>query len=180
MQQSLSKLRVPATHPLALMQVHNLLDLDTHLETLREWKAQKRIRYIGLTHYTASAYADVAKALEKHPVDFLQINYSAAEREAEQRLLPLARERKIAVLINRPFAGGSVLRALQNKALPSVAKELECVSWAQLLLKFVLAQTAVTCVIPATSKLDHLRDNMRAGQGALPNEKQLREILAAT
>jgi diketogulonate reductase-like aldo/keto reductase len=173
MEDSMRKLRAK---PLELMQVHNLLDVETHLDTLRAWKAEKRVKYIGVTHYTASAYDAVAKAIAKHNVDFLQINYSVAEREAERRLLPLARERGIAVIINRPFAGGGLLRQLREKPLPALAKEIQCESWAQLLMKYVLSHPAVTCAIPATSKVEHLRDNMAAGMGAMPDEKLRAEI----
>jgi diketogulonate reductase-like aldo/keto reductase len=176
MEDSMKKLRAA---PIELMQVHNLLDVDTHLDTLRAWKAAKRVKYVGVTHYTASAYADVVKVITKHPVDFLQINYSVGERDAEERVLPLARERGIAVIINRPFAGGGLLRRLQEKPLPAFAKEIDCASWAQVLLKFVLSHPAVTCAIPATSKVEHLRDNMSAGRGAMPDEKMRAEIAKA-
>jgi aryl-alcohol dehydrogenase-like predicted oxidoreductase len=127
------------------------------------------VRYIGVTHYHAGAHTAVARTIEKHPVDFIQINYSVAEREAEQRLLPLAQERGIAVIINRPFAGGEVFRRILSKPLPAWAAEIQCTSWAQVLLKYALAHPAVTCAIPATSKPSHLRDNMQAGHGPLPD-----------
>ena len=145
-----------------LMQVHNLLDVDTHLKTLQEWKAKKRIRYIGITHYTSSAYADLAAVLRRGGIDFVQLNYSLAEREAERSLLPLAQELGVAVLVNRPFGGGSLFRETRGKALPAFAKEIGCTSWAELFLKFVVSHPAVTCAIPATSKPEHLRQNMRA------------------
>lgn len=176
MEDSMKKLRAK---PIELMQVHNLLDVDTHLDTLRAWKDEKRVKYIGVTHYTASAYDSVVKTITKQKVDFLQINYSVGEREAEQRVLPLARERGIAVIVNRPFAGGGLLRRLRDKPLPPFAKDIDCVSWAQLLLKFVLSHPAVTCAIPATSKIEHLRDNMAAGGGRMPDEKQRAEIATA-
>lgn len=176
MEDSMKKLRAK---PIDLMQVHNLLDADTHLDTLRAWKEEKRVKYIGVTHYTASAYDSVVRTITKQKVDFLQINYSAGEREAEQRVLPLARERGIAVIVNRPFAGGGLLRQLRDKPLPPFAKDIDCASWAQLLLKFVLSHPAVTCAIPATSKIEHLRDNMAAGGGRMPDEKQRAEIARA-
>ena len=151
------------------MQVHNLLDVEHHLETLREWKAAGRVRYVGITHYTASAHEQVARMMAAHPVDFVQINYSVAEREAEKRVLPLAQERKIAVLANRPFAGGDLLRRLRSKPLPAFAAEIGCTSWAQLLLKFVVGHPAVTCAIPATAKVAHLQDNMQAAFRPMPN-----------
>jgi aryl-alcohol dehydrogenase-like predicted oxidoreductase len=137
------------------------------------------VRYVGVTHYTASAFDAVAKVISAHRVDFLQINYSVGERQAEQRLLPLARDRGIGVIINRPFAGGELLRRLRAVALPAFAVEIDCTSWAQLLLKFVLSHPAVTCAIPATSRVEHLRDNMAAGLGRMPDEK-LRERIAAS
>ncbi len=175
MEDSMAKLRAK---PIDLMQVHNLLDMETHLQTLAEWKKQGRVRYVGATHYTPSAYAAVAKAIEAHKMDFLQINYSVGERYAEQRLLPMARERGIAVIVNRPFAGGGLIRRLNSLPVPAWAAEIDCTSWAQLLLKFVVSHPAVTCAIPATSKLDHLRDNMAAGVGRMPDEK-MRALIAA-
>lgn len=174
MEESMRRLRAS---PIDLMQVHNLVDVHTHLATLREWKRQGRVRYIGVTHYTAGSHGDVARILKSEDVDFVQINYSAAEREAEQRLLPLARERGVAVIVNRPFAGGEVIRRLRDRPLPDWAGEIDCSSWAQILLKFVISHPAVTCAIPATSKLAHLRDNMQAGTGRLPDGK-LRDMIA--
>jgi aryl-alcohol dehydrogenase-like predicted oxidoreductase len=182
MRTSMEKLAASKTKPLDLLQVHNLVDVDTHLATLAAWKREGRIRYVGITHYTESAYGVVAALIEKQKpgaIDFLQINYSVAERTAEQRLLPLAAKRGIAVIVNRPFAGGELLRRLRDVPLPGVAKEIGTTSWAQLLLKFVLSHAAVTCVIPATSKVTHLRDNIPAMTGELPNEKQRAQIVAA-
>ena len=159
--------------------MHNLLDVDTHLRTLAEWKRTGLVRYVGVTHYTPSAYDAVAKVIGTHKLDFLQINYSVIEREAEQRLLPLARERGIAVIVNRPFAGGDLFRRLRNTALPAWASEIDCTSWAQLMLKFVISHPAVTCVIPATSRVEHLRDNMSAGKGRMPDEKMRARIAAS-
>ena len=176
MEESMQKLKAT---PLELLQVHNLLDVDTHLGTLSEWKRQKRVRYIGVTHYTSIAYAEVAKVIKAYPVDFLQINYSVAERAAEEKLLPLAQERGIAVIVNRPFAGGELMRRLRAKPVPAWAAEIDCRSWAQLLLKFVISHPAVTCAIPATSRLGHLRDNMAAGSGRLPDEKMRARIAAS-
>lgn len=176
MEQSFRLLRTPT---IDLMQVHNLLDVDTHLGTLREWKAAGRIRYIGITHYTASAHAAVADVLEREPVDALQINYSVGEREAETRLLPMARERGIAVIGNRPFAEGALLRRLAARAVPEWAASLQCRTWAELLLKFVLSHPSVTCVIPATANLAHLRDNMRAAHGPMPDADLRARIAAA-
>jgi diketogulonate reductase-like aldo/keto reductase len=166
MEESFRRLRVKR---MDLMQVHNLVDWRTHLATLRDWKEQGRVRYIGVTHYTASAYQDLAQALAAEELDFVQFNYSVAERDAERRLLSLAAERKVAVLINRPFAAGAVFKRARGKPLPPWAKEIGCATWAQFFLKFIVSQPAVTCVIPATSKVEHLIDNMQAGFGILPD-----------
>lgn len=167
MEDSLRKLRAD---PIDLMQVHNLLDVETHLATLREWKKAGRVRYIGVTHYTASAHDELAKLIARQPVDFVQVNYSVGEREAEKRLLPMARERGIAVIANRPFAGGNLFSRLRGEPLPQWAAEIDCDSWAQILLKFVVSHPAITCAIPATSKVSHLRDNMKAGFGRMPDD----------
>lgn len=173
MQESLARLRVARCD---LMQVHNLLDVDLHLDTLADWKQRGLIRYTGITHYTASGAEAVAKVIERRPVDFVQINYSVAERDAEKRLLPLCRERGVAVLANRPFAGGDVIRSLVRRLLPPWAAEIDCTSWAQLLLKFVVAHPAITCAIPASSKAAHVRDNMTAGSGTLPDSRMRQRI----
>lgn len=175
MEDSMRKLRVERVD---LMQVHNLVDVETHLETLREWKAAGRVRYVGVTHYTAASHEQVARVLEAHPLDFVQINYSVGEREAERRLLPLARERGVAVIANRPFAGGGLFRRLRGRPLPSYAAAIGCRSWAQLLLKWVVSHPALTCAIPATSNPAHLRDNMLAGHGRMPDEALRRRIAA--
>ena len=152
-----------------LMQVHNLVDWRTHLRTLREWKQAGRIRYVGVTHYTAGAHGELESIMKAEPLDFVQLNYSLIEREAEHRLLPMAAERGIAVLINRPFAEGALFRRVRGRALPAWAAEIGCRSWAQLFLKWIVAHPAVTCVIPATSRPEHLEDNMQAGVGPLPD-----------
>jgi diketogulonate reductase-like aldo/keto reductase len=174
--ESMTKLR---TGRLDLLQVHNLLDVEIHLETLRAWKDEGRIRYTGVTHYTASHHDAVARVLEAQPVDFVQINYSAGEREAERVILPMARDRGIAVLANRPFAEGGLIRRLQERPLPDWAAEIDCRTWAELLLKFVVSHPAVTCVIPATGDVAHLRENMRAGHGPMPDEPLRARIAAA-
>jgi diketogulonate reductase-like aldo/keto reductase len=172
MDDSMRKLRVdPPNLPIDLMQVHNLVDVETHLQTLADWQRSGRVRYIGVTHHTTSAYDLVAKVIAAHNLDFLQINYSVSEREAERRLLPLAQERGMAVIANRPFAGGDVFSRLVRKPLPSWASEIDCASWAQIMLKFVISHPAITCAIPATSKVAHLRDNMQAGFGRMPDAK---------
>ena len=151
-----------------LMQVHNLVDWKVHLPTLREWKAQRRISYIGVTHYTESGYADLERVMRAEALDFVQFNYSVTHREAEHRLLPLAAERGMAVLVNLPFGGGKLLKSLRTRALPGWAAEIGCASWNQVLLKFVLSQRAVTCAIPGTSRPDHMADNAAAGTGEIP------------
>jgi diketogulonate reductase-like aldo/keto reductase len=176
MEASMRKLR---SDPIDLMQVHNLLDVQTHLGTLQEWKRAGRIRYVGITHHTAGAHDAVARIVAAQPLDFVQINYSVGEREAEQRLLPLARERGVAVIANRPFGGGGLLRRLAAQPVPAWAAEIDCTSWAQLLLKFVVSHPATTCAIPATSRVAHLRDNMLAGYGRLPDEPMRARIAAA-
>ncbi len=159
------------TKRLDLMQVHNLVDLETQLATLRAWKEEGRIRYLGITHYVESSFPAVEKILLREKLDFLQINYSIAERKAEERVLPLAREKGVAVLVNRPFARGNLFARLRARPLPEWAAEFDCKSWAQFLLKWILANAAVTCAIPATSDPRHLEDNMGAGIGRLPDEK---------
>lgn len=161
-----------------LMQVHNLLDVATHTKTLLDWKAQGRVRHIGITHYTASAHAEVERTLKLAPYDFLQINYSLAERDAEKRLLPLARERKVAVIVNRPFAEGALFRRVRGKPLPDWAKELGIESWAQYFLKWILGHPAVTAAIPGTGKAEHMADNLAAGRGALPDGPQRARMAA--
>ncbi|HEY1266244.1 MAG TPA: aldo/keto reductase [Candidatus Binatia bacterium] len=167
MEESFRRLRVAR---IDLMQVHNLVDWRTHLRTLRAWKAQGRIRYIGVTHYTESAYGDLERVLKSEELDFVQLNYSIGERAAERRLLPLAVDRRIAVLANRPLAQGALFAKVRGKPLPAWTSEIGIESWARFFLKFTLGHPAVTCVIPATSRADHLRDNMAAGYGPLPDE----------
>lgn len=167
------------TKRIDLMQVHNLVDVQTHLATLRDWKEQGRVRYLGVTHYTASAHAELARLLAREKVDFVQINYSIMEREAEERVLPVAQERAVAVIINRPLGGGGLFARVRGKPLPDWAAEFDCTSWAQFFLKWIIAHPAVTCAIPATAKPQHLLDNLRGGIGRLPDE-QLRERMVET
>jgi len=162
---------------LDLIQVHNLLDLDTQLKTLHEWRASGRVRYLGVTHYTVSAHADLARVLMRERLDFVQFNYSPVTRAAESRLLPLAAERGVAVLVNRPFEDGALLHAVRGRPLPGWAADLGATSWGQLALKFIASHPAVTCVIPATGSVAHLNDNMGAARGALPDHGQ-REAIA--
>jgi diketogulonate reductase-like aldo/keto reductase len=172
-------MRLWRTDRIDLMQIHNLLDWRTHLATLRDWKAAGKIRYIGITHYTSSAFAQVEAVLRSERVDFMQINYAANDRDAEARLLPLAAERGVAVIVNQPFGGGSLLASLRNRPLPAFAQELGCASWAQLLLKFVLGNAAVTCVIPGTGRREYMIDNARAGMGIYPDAAMRQRIADA-
>ncbi|MCB9378514.1 MAG: aldo/keto reductase [Holophagales bacterium] len=174
METSLRLLRTPT---IDLMQVHNLLDVDVHLRTLAEWRRQGRTRFVGITHYTASAHGELARRIRAGGVDFVQVNYSVVEREAERELLPLARERGVAVLANRPFVGGEAFRRLRDRALPDWLASAGVATWAQAMLKFVLGHPAITCAIPATSKVRHLEENLEAGRGWLPSEEE-RERLA--
>jgi diketogulonate reductase-like aldo/keto reductase len=162
-----------------LMQVHNLVDVRMHLPTLRAWKEEGRIRYLGVTHYTPSAYDQLEAVMRSERLDFVQLDYALDDRTAEQRLLPLAAERGIAILVNRPFGGGGLLGRLGRSKLPEWAAEIGCTSWAQILLKFVLANPAVTCVIPATSNPQHMSDNVQAGLGTYPNAALRTRMIAA-
>jgi diketogulonate reductase-like aldo/keto reductase len=174
MNESFRRLRVER---MDLMQVHNLVDVATHTKTLQEWKKQGRVRYIGITHYTSSAYAEVERWMKTRNYDFLQINYSLAEREAEQRILPLARELNIAVIANRPFAEGALFRRTKGKALPPWAAELGIGSWAQYFLKWIVGHPSLSCAIPGTAKPEHMRDNIAAGMGTLPDEAARKKML---
>jgi aryl-alcohol dehydrogenase-like predicted oxidoreductase len=162
-----------------LMQVHNLVDLDVHLKTLRRWKAEGRIKYIGVTHYTTSSYPDLIAIIEREKPDFVQFNYSVAKREAEKKLLPLCADRGVAVLINRAFEDGDLFTRVKDRPVPPWAMEFGAKTWAQIFLKYVLANPAVTCVIPATGKVRNLMDNLGAGTGPLPDAKHRAQIIAA-
>ncbi|WP_174823938.1 aldo/keto reductase [Pseudomonas sp. DTU12.3] len=175
MEQSFSLLR---TERIDLMQIHNLLDWQTHLPTLREWKEQGRIRYIGITHYTPSAYDEVEAVLKAEQVDFLQINYALDDRGVEKRILPLCRERGVAVICNRPFGGGGLLARVKGKPLPAWVSDVQVNSWPQLLLKFLLTNSAVTCVIPGTSNPRYMADNVKAGFGPMLTDAQRHQLIA--
>lgn len=162
--------------PLDLIQVHSLLDVDTQLQNLRRWKDEGHVRYIGVTHSRTSAHDELERLMQKEKLDFVQLNYSFTEPNAEKRLLPLAADKGIAVIANRPFENGALFRRVKGKALPAWAGEFDCKSWAQFSLKYILSNPAVTCVIPATSNPKHLIDNMGAGVGALPDETTRRRM----
>lgn len=166
------------TDRIDLMQIHNLLDWQTHLPTLRQWKEQGRIRYIGITHYTASAYEEVEAVLRAEPLDFLQINYALDDRGVEKRLLPLCRERGVAVICNRPFGGGGLIGRLQGKPLPGWAAQVGVKSWPQLALKFILSHSAVTCVIPGTGNPRYMTENAGAGFGPMLTDAQRHQLIA--
>ena len=172
-------MRLWQTNRIDLMQIHNLLDWRTHLATLRDWKAAGKIRYIGVTHYTSGAFPQVEAVLRSERIDFVQINYAANDLDAQARLLPLAAERGVAVIVNQPFGGGSLLASLRNRPLPAFAQELGCASWAQLLLKFVLGNPAVTCVIPGTGRREYMTDNVHAGIGDYPDAAMCKRIADA-
>jgi aryl-alcohol dehydrogenase-like predicted oxidoreductase len=174
MERSFARLQ---TKTIDLMQVHNLVDAETQLRTIREWKAQGRFRYLGVTHYEASAFAEVAKILAREKLDFVQVNYSIMEREAEERILPLAQERGVAVIVNRPFSAGDLFSRVRGKPLPDFAAEFDCTSWPQFFLKWIIAHPAVTCAIPATNNVQHLEDNMRAGLEKLPDTKMRQRMI---
>lgn len=168
--------------PLDLIQVHNLIDVRTQLATLRRRKEEGKVRYIGITHYRVGAFDELERLMRQEKLDFVQLNYSVVTPDAEQRLLPLAADKGLAVLVNRAFEDGRLFRRVKGKALPEWAKEFDCTSWAQFFLKYVLSHPAVTCVIPATSKPKHLADNMGAGLGRLPDartQRKMREYIAS-
>lgn len=173
MEESLRRLKSPR---IELMQIHNLKDWKLHLPVLRAWKAEGRIRHIGITHYSPGAYAEIEDILRTEPLDFLQINYSLAEQESARRLLPLAVARGVAVIANRPFAEGALFGRVKDRTLPAAAADHGCRSWAQLFLRWILAHPAVTCAIPASNRIEHLEDNMAAGMGALPGFEEQKAL----
>lgn len=165
------------TKPIDLMQVHNLTDTDTHLKTMRKWKEEDKIRYTGVTHYRTDAYPALMKVLRNEEIDFIQFNYSIVTREAEKELLPLAKEKNVAVIINEPFEKGRLFGRVKGKDLPEWAGEFDCNSWAQYFLKYIISHPAVTCVIPATSDPKHMKDNIGAAYGKLPDEKMRKKMV---
>jgi diketogulonate reductase-like aldo/keto reductase len=160
-----------------LMQIHNLVDWQTHLKTLRAWKEEGRIRYIGLTHYLDSTHEKIEEIFKAHPIDFIQVNYSILDRHAEKRLLPAAADHQVAVLVNRPFQEGALFDKVKGKGIPEWCAAFDCKSWAQFFLKFILSNTHVTCVIPGTSKVRHLIDNLGAAAGKLPDQAQRLQMI---
>jgi diketogulonate reductase-like aldo/keto reductase len=178
MRRSMQLMSPRADRPFDLMQIHNLVDWRTHLETLRAWKEAGTIRYWGITHYSESAFGEMEAIVRAEKPDFVQLPYSASVREAEKRLLPACAEHGVAVLVERPFEAGSLLRDVRKRPLPAWAAEIDCTSWAQVLLKFILGHPAVTCPIPATANPEHMADDVRAGFGRLPDESFRRRIVA--
>jgi aryl-alcohol dehydrogenase-like predicted oxidoreductase len=191
MERSMKRMRVIRSGPAAgsnesvtrgrmdLMQVHNLLDVKTHLPVLREWKAAGKIRYVGVTHYQHSEFGTIEKLMKKEKLDFIQIPYSIVDRGAEKRILPVAADTGTAVLVMQPFESGALFGKVKGKALPAIAADLDCTSWAQFFLKFIIGHPAVTCPIPATGKPAHLVDNVQAALGRLPDAKQREQMAAA-
>lgn len=177
MRQMEQSMRSMQTKRIDLMQVHNLKDVHTHLKTLREWKAQGKIRYIGITHYHEGAYAELERLIKSEKLDFAQFNYNVMSTEAEARLLPVCAEYQTAVIVNRPFEEGELFRMVKGKALPGWAEEFDCNSWARFFLKFILSHPAVTCAIPATRNPDYLVDNMGAALGRLPDAALRRRMV---
>ena len=174
MERSFARLQ---TKRVDLMQVHNLVDVTTQLATMRDWKAQGRIRYIGITHYESGAFGEVEKVLQSEKLDFVQINYSIMEREADERILPLARDRQVAVIVNRPFGGGDLFNRVRGKPLADWAAEFDCRSWAQFFLKWIVANPVVACAIPATNDPRHLQDDLQGGVGRLPDAKMRQRMV---
>jgi len=173
MEQSFARFKVDV---IDLIQVHNLIDTDTHLDTLDGWKEDGRIRYTGITHYQESAYDALMSVMRGRKIDFVQFNYSPLNTDAEKELLPLAADRGVATLINRPFLDGQAFSLTRGKELPPWAEEFDCKSWAQYFLKYIVGHPAVTCVIPGTSDPRHARDNFAAGHGRLPDEKMRKRM----
>ena len=160
-----------------LMQIHNLRDWKIHLPTLRQWKEEGKIRYIGITTSHGRSHAELEQILRSEPLDFVQFTYSIGNRTVEDRLIPLAADRGVATLINRPFQRGELFQRVKGKSLPDWSTEFDCRSWGQFFLKFIVSHPAVTCVIPATSKVHHMQDNMSAGFGRLPTKAMRRRML---
>jgi len=168
--------RLLKTQTIDLMQIHNLVDWKTHTATLKQWKQQGRVRYVGITHYHEGAYDELERLIKTRQYDFVQLNYSIAEREAENTVLPLAQEMGVAVIANRPFAKASLFARVRGKQLPEWAGDFDCSSWAQFFLKYIVSHPALTCAIPATSNPKHMQDNMMAGVGRLPEAETRRRM----
>jgi aryl-alcohol dehydrogenase-like predicted oxidoreductase len=151
---------------------------EEHLEALFAMKAAGRLRYVGVTTSEGRRHAEMERVMRSRPLDFVQVTYNVLDREVEERILPLARERRIAVIVNRPFRQGALIDAVGRSALPGWAREVDCANWAQFLLKFIVSHPAVTCAIPATSRVDHVRENLGAAYGRLPDDVFRRRMVA--
>jgi diketogulonate reductase-like aldo/keto reductase len=173
MKASMEKMR---HRPMDLMQVHNLVDWQAHLKTLRRWKEEGRVRYTGVTHYRTGAFNELARVIRTTDIDFVQLPYSIQTRQAEERLLPLAADNGVTVIVNRPYEGGALFGAVEEEPLPEWAQSFAN-GWDQFFLKLILSRPEVTCVIPGTSDPEHCRDNMRAGYGPLPDEATRRRMV---
>lgn len=161
-----------------LLQVHNLLGWEAHLPALLEMKAEGRVRYVGITTSEGRRHAEIERIMRREPIDFVQVTYNPLDREVEARILPLAEERGIAVLANRPFREGALIREMKRHPVPDWAAEIDCANWAQLILKFIVSHPAVTCAIPATTRVDHVEENLGAMHGRQPDEAMRRRIAA--
>lgn len=162
-----------------LMQIHNLVDWETHIKTLRDWKEKGTIRYIGITHYRENAYAEMESIMKSEPIDFIQVNYNIGDRKSGERLLPLAAEKNIGVIISQPFGYGKLFDQVKTKSLPDWAAEFDCKSWAQFFLKYIISHPAVTCAIPGTGLPAHMLDNIQAAYGRLPDEAMRERMVKA-
>jgi len=161
-----------------LMQIHNLIDWETHLETLKQMKAEGKIRYVGITTSHGRDHNELINILKKHDFDFVQLTYNIGNRDVESPLLSIAQEKGIAVIVNRPYQRGALFHQVKGKSVPTWAQEFDCTSWGQYFLKFAVSHPAVNCAIPATSKVKHMQDNMQAGRGRLPTAKQRTQMVS--
>ncbi len=175
--QMTASMRLMGTETIDLMQIHNLVDWRTQLETLRAWRDEGRIRYIGITHYTTSSFADLEDVMRGETIDFVQLPYSIGLTGAADRVLPCAADRGVAVMVNRPFEGAALFASVRAERLPDWAGEIGCASWSQYFLKFILAHPQVTCVIPGTGNAANARDAVAAGSGRLPDAAEARRML---
>jgi diketogulonate reductase-like aldo/keto reductase len=162
-----------------LLEVHNLLDWQEHLPTLFAMKAAGQLRYVGVTTSEGRRHRDLEQIMRSHPLDFVQVTYNPVDREVEERILPLARDRGIAVIVNRPFRQGALLRALARQPLPPWSADIDCTSWAQFVLKFIVSHPAITCAIPATTRVDHVRENVNSASGRMPDAAMRQRMIAA-
>ncbi len=161
-----------------LLQVHNLLSWEEHLRTLHSMKAAGQLRYVGITTSEGRRHRDFEQIMRSRPLDFVQVTYNILDREVEDRILPLAQDRGIGVIVNRPFREGALIKKVQRHPLPGWAAEIDCASWAEFILKFIVSHPAITCAIPATTRVDHVEENMRAARGRLPDQSMRARMIA--